>query len=127
VPGLFPVLPGWRPIPQSWHGDKGLSRVPGLPLWMPAPLSDPGGVPSTRLREAPHVLYPLTHPELLPALHSSTPAFPPAFGRTVILMTTTYKRFRGSITQPSILAQPGSEQPVTRMPAGFATGLLARL
>jgi len=49
------------PVPGLWHyrlgvllpvyepGVDRLSRVPGLPLWMRAPLSDPGGVLVARL------------------------------------------------------------------------------
>jgi len=32
------------PDPGVWQGGKWLSHVPELPLWMHAPLWDPGGV-----------------------------------------------------------------------------------
>src|SRR5713101_4092821 len=41
----------WSPGPplrESDQGDRWLSQVPELPLWMHAPLSDPGGVLDTR-------------------------------------------------------------------------------
>jgi hypothetical protein len=38
-----PLLARW-PKPGMWPGDRGLSHVPELPLWLDAPLSDPGGV-----------------------------------------------------------------------------------
>jgi hypothetical protein len=52
-PGGSPqVTPGplvaRSPNPGMWRGDRWLSQVPELPLWLHAPLSDPGGVLDTR-------------------------------------------------------------------------------
>jgi hypothetical protein len=77
TPGLLVTR---SPMPGMCQGARGLSQVPALPLWMPAPLSDPGGVLRTRLR-APRTVacrpleavgFPFGTAEGYPRVHDAT-------------------------------------------------------
>ena len=68
-------------MPGMCQGDRGLSHVPERPLWMPAPLSAPGGVLRTR-QSAPRTVafrpldtvgFPCGTAEGYPCGHASTP------------------------------------------------------
>src|SRR2546422_9195464 len=106
----------WSPGPplrEYAQGDRWLSQVPELPLWLHAPLSDPGGVLDTRhtasrtaaFRRLQTVGFPLV--EGYPLVHDYT-----HFGAQSRGLRPRYTRLR---TAPCGEAR------------GFATDLLARL
>ena len=110
-----PGLVGTRsPSPGRPQGDRGLSHVPEFPLWLHAPLSDPGGVPHTRpiasgtaaFRSLDTVGFPLD-----PLL------------RAILLATTL--RLAGLNHAAGLLATPGSVRPLAGRHAGaLLTGWL---
>jgi hypothetical protein len=82
TPGLF-GHPGPPHLPVSRPGNRWLSQVPRLPLWLHAPLFDPGGVLSTCLSALRTV-----------AFHSlDSVGFPAKKKLAVILMVHNYTNF----------------------------------
>jgi len=113
-----PVTPGLlvtqSPTPGIEQGDRWLSQVPEFPLWLHAPLSDPGGVLDTRhiasrtaaFRRLQTVGFPLD--DLL---------------RDILLSTTIH--ISGLNHAACVLATPGFIRPLTGRHAGsLLTGWL---
>src|SRR5262249_32494078 len=95
------------PTPGMQQGDRWLSQVPELPLWVHAPLSDPGGV-----------LYPCHSASRTAAFRRlQTVGFPLHTTVRDILMSTTI-HFSGLNHAACVLATPGFVRPLTGRHAG---------
>src|SRR5262245_4729744 len=106
-----------HPVPQSGHGGQGdrwLSQVPELPLWLHAPLSDPGGVLSPRPIASRTAAF----------RRLQTVGFPLNTSLRDILLSTTI-HISGLNHAACILATPGFVRPHTGRHAGsLLTGWL---
>ena len=100
----------WSPGPPSrdcGQGDRWLSHVPAFPLWLHAPLSDPGGGLDPRHNAPRTAAYrPL-----------DSVGFPLPTPLRDILVSTT-RRMAGRHHTACILAPPGSVRPLTGRHAG---------
>ena len=100
----------WSPGPPlraCGQGDRWLSQVPELPLWLHAPLSDPGGVLDTRHTASRTAAFRRLH----------TVGFPLKPSLRDILLSTTLpisKRHDAAC----LLATPGFVRPLAGRPAG---------
>ena len=112
TPGLVVTR---SPIPGVCQGDRWLSHVPESPLWIPAPLLDPGGVPGTR---------PIA-PRTVAFRPLETVGFPLATLLRDILLSTTL-HVSGLNHAACILAPSSSILPLLGVHVEFAPDRLAR-
>jgi hypothetical protein len=109
----------WSPGPlirECGRGDRWLSQVPELPLWMHAPFSDPGGVPHTRQNASGTVAFRCVQ----------TVGFPLRTAMRDILLSTTI-HISGLNHAACLLAHSSFVLPLLGWHVEFATDLLARL
>jgi hypothetical protein len=104
------------PVRECSQGDRWLSQVPESPLWMHAPLLDPGGVLGTRL----------VAPRTAAFRPLETVGFPLGTALRGILVSTTL-HISGRNHAACILAPSSSALPLLGVHVEFATDLLARL
>ena len=95
------------PVPAMGHGERGLSHVPAFPLWLHAPLFDPGGVPNPCLDALRTAAFRPLEPVSVPL---------PTALRAILLSTTL--PIAGLDHAACLLAPPGSAHPLARMHAG---------
>jgi len=104
------------PKPGIWPGDRWLSHVPALPLWLHAPLSAPGGVLDTCPRVSKTAAFrPL-----------ETVGFPLSTSLRVILLSTTLP-ISGLNHAACILVPSSSVRPLLSVHVAITPDLLARL
>jgi len=104
------------PKPEMWPGDRGLSPVPERPLWLHAPLSDPGGVLDT----CPGVSRTAAFRPLETVGFSLNPSL------RVILLSTTIP-ISGRNHAACILVPSSSVRPLLGVHVDVTPDLLARL
>ena len=104
------------PTPGIWQGDRWLSQVPELPLWLHAPLSDPGGVLDT----CPSVSKTAAFRPL------ETVGFPLSTSLRVTLLSTTIP-ISGLHHAACILVPSSSVRPLLGVHVDITPDLLARL
>jgi|GEM_PF-6625044 len=104
------------PNPGIWQGDRWLSHVPALPLWLHAPLSDPGGVLDT----CPSVSKTAAFRPL------ETVGVPRSTSLRVILLSTTLP-ISGLNHAACILVPSSSVRPWLGVHVDITPALLARL
>jgi len=103
------------PMPWVWPGDRWLSQVPELPLWLPAPLWDPGG----GLRPRPPA------PRTAAFRPLETVGVPLCLAWRVILVSTTIP-FAGLDHAACILIPSSSVRPWLGVHVDGTSDLLAR-
>ena len=104
------------PTPAFTQGNHWLSPVPESPLWIHAPLSDPGGVLNTRLGASRTAAFRPLH----------TVGFPSSTALRIILWTTTL-HISGLHHAAYILVPSSFALPLLGVHVDFTSDLLAKL